>query len=79
MQGYLMAIAAVVRGLNSNFNETFKNSNQLQAVYEFIVQNLADFSQFSLKGFSYLIKSSCIFVETVLNADLQLNLNMVIF
>lgn len=67
-----MAISAIIRGLSPEFKETFRQSTPLYSVCEFIPQHLG-FGQFSIKGFSYLIRSSCDFVETILKTDLELN------
>jgi hypothetical protein len=72
MQGYLMTISAIVRGCSSHYSS--QEIGQLSSVYEFILHHLADFTQFSLKGFSYLIKSACVFVDTVFTTDLHIEL-----
>lgn len=79
MQGYLMAISSVVSGLGSEFNEKFKNSSALQDVCAFVLEHLSDRSQFSLKGFGYLIKASCNFMQTTLATELDLSADQVNF
>jgi hypothetical protein len=79
MQGYLLAISAVVSGLAPEFNEKFKNLSVLQDVCNFVLEHLSDSGQFSLKGFGYLIKASCSFMQTVLATDLALSVEQVIW
>jgi hypothetical protein len=77
MQGYLMAISALVSGLGSDFNDRFKQLPALQDVCTFVLERLSDLSQFSLKGFGYLIKASCNVMKTILATDLVLKADQV--
>ncbi|KAI6178502.1 Tubulin-specific chaperone D [Aphelenchoides besseyi] len=75
MQGYLLAISAVVRGLHLRHKERFDRSDHLRSVSEFIFKNSTQMRQLVLRNVSFLIKSACVFIETIATTNMKLENN----